>query len=225
MRRRFSVSRGITKTRLQLGRCVRGLAQERFGHGEKVVHEFFGAEVLLHAGGLFDGVKKIRAEIVAQALSRELGADARADDSAQPLAGVLVAVVMGPIFGLLPGGFWVSAEAFTLGIGALSALIAGLQTVLGLAGFVLGALFNMLLANPLAGTMAPKEFVAGGWGTFGQYLPNGATATLLRSVNYFPSAPVGQQVWTLLAWIAVGVCLLGVGMALGKRGAAEPSAE
>lgn len=142
-----------------------------------------------------------------------------------PLAGVLIAVVMGPSFGLLPGGFWVSAEAFTLGIGALSALIAGLQTVLGLAGSVLGALFNMLLANPLAGTMAPKEFVAGGWGTFGQYLPNGATATLVRSVNYFPSAPVGQQVWTLLAWIAVGVCLLGVGMALGKRGAAEPSAE
>ncbi|MEX3507475.1 hypothetical protein VVR85_08485 [Corynebacterium sp. LK2590] len=142
-----------------------------------------------------------------------------------PLAGTLVAVVMGPLFGMLPGGFWASAGVLALGIGALSSLIAGLRSVLGIGGFVLGAVFNMLFANPLAGTMAPKEFVAGDWGALGQHLPNGATATLVRSVNYFPSAPIGQPVWTLLAWIAVGVCLLGVGMALGKRGAAAPSAE
>ncbi|MEX3559428.1 hypothetical protein [Corynebacterium sp. LK2522] len=126
-----------------------------------------------------------------------------------PLAGTLVAVVMGPIFGMLPGGFWASAGVLALGIGALSSLIAGLRSVLGIGGFVLGAVFNMLFANPLAGTMAPKEFVVGNWGALGQHLPNGATATLVRSVNYFPSAPIGQPVWTLLAWIAVGVCLLG----------------
>lgn len=135
-----------------------------------------------------------------------------------PLAGMAIAWVMGSVFGLLPAGFWSTMGVFTLGIGATAAFIVGLRSVFGTPGFAIGALSVMLLGNPLAGTMAPKEFIAGGWGTFGQYLPNGATATLLRIVEYFPQAGIAQQVWTLLAWLAVGLVLLGVGVLREVRG-------
>ncbi|HFG8808254.1 hypothetical protein ACL1EU_10260 [Corynebacterium striatum] len=136
-----------------------------------------------------------------------------------PIAGLLATSVIGGVFGLLPASFWASTGVFTLGIAAVSSFILGLRALLGASGFGLGALTIMLVGNPLAGTMAPKEFVSGSWGYFGQFLPNGATATLLRLVNYFPAASISTQVWTLLAWVAFGLTLLGIGIVRESRSA------
>ena len=137
-----------------------------------------------------------------------------------PLAAVVVTIVLQNIFDLLPGGFWQATGVFALAIGAISAFIVGMKSAFGAKGMGLGIATIVLLANPLAGTMAPKEFIPGGWGTFGQFFPNGAGATLLRSVTYFPQAPISAQVWTLLAWMVVGLTLIFVGMQRDKRVAA-----
>jgi hypothetical protein len=39
----------------------------------------------------------------------------------------------------------------------------------------------------------------------------GASNTLLRSLSYFPDAPMAQQWWTLMAWVAAGVALTALG--------------
>ena len=129
-----------------------------------------------------------------------------------PLGGLLVSWVYSGVFDLLPAGFWTSAGVFTLGIAASSSFIVGLRALFGTPGFGLGALAIMLIGNPLAGTMAPKEFIASPWGALGQLFPNAATASLTRSVNYFPLASISTEVWTLLAWIAVGLCALAAGI-------------
>lgn len=134
-----------------------------------------------------------------------------------PLAAVAVTFILQNVFNLLPGSFWATSGVFALALGAISAFVVGMKSAFGNKGMGLGIATIMLLANPLAGTMAPKEFIPGGWGAFGQFLPNGAGATLLRSVTYFPAASISTQVWTLLAWMAVGVALIGIGMARENR--------
>ena len=129
-----------------------------------------------------------------------------------PLGGLLVSWVFSGVFDLLPAGFWTSAGVFALGITAFSSFIVGLRALFGTAGFGLGAIAIMLIGNPLAGTMAPKEFIAKPWGAVGQFFPNAATASLTRSANYFPIAPISAEVWILLAWIAVGLCALTAGI-------------
>ncbi|QPK79086.1 hypothetical protein G7Y31_11445 [Corynebacterium lizhenjunii] len=134
-----------------------------------------------------------------------------------PLAGALVTGLVGGAFDLLPGSFWSVAGVYALGIGAVSCLVVGLRSLIGKAGFALGALFVMLLSNPLAGTLAPKEFIAGGWGYVGQYLPIGAAVDLLRSVNYFPQASIAHNVWTLAGYVFAGLLLLGIGAARQRK--------
>lgn len=123
--------------------------------------------------------------------------------------------------GVLPGGFWAQWLAMAAGIYAVSAAIAGLVSLVGMAGMGIAALLFMLIGMPLAGIAAPPEYLPSIWGHVGQALPLGASGTALRSAAFFGDGRLvgiggGCALLVLLAWVVVGYALLG-GSVLKRR--------
>jgi len=65
----------------------------------------------------------------------------------------------------------------------------------------------MLVGNPISGAAMPAEFLPWHWGAIGQWLPPGASATLLRDVSYFPDADASAAWLALALWAGAGVLL------------------
>ena len=128
-------------------------------------------------------------------------------------SGLIVAAVLQFWFGSIESAFWPVATAMALGIAGMAMPLAGLQHVLGGKGFTIGAMVMMFLGNPLAGIATTAAWLPDGLGLFGQLLPPGATGTLVRSAAYFDWAGSGLAAMTLVAWVAVGVALTGIGIA------------
>lgn len=131
-------------------------------------------------------------------------------------AAVLIGLGLTPLlqygFHVIAGPFWANACAVTLAAAGIGWLVVGLYAWLGAPGLGLGAALTMLVGVPPAGISAPREFLPGGLGTFGQYLVPGAAGDLLRSLSYFPDAPTARSWWVLVAWAA-----LGLGLAAARR--------
>ncbi|BDZ63758.1 hypothetical protein [Agromyces mangrovi Wang et al. 2018] len=139
-------------------------------------------------------------------------------------AGLALAGILGGWFGSLPGDYWLNAGAIALTLLAISAFITGMAALLGRAGLGLGALTMVLVANPISSAAVPKEFLPAPWGDVGQWFPPGAGATLLRDVNYFPSADWAFPLLVLTGWAVVGLVLSVIGH-FRTAGGAEPDAE
>lgn len=127
------------------------------------------------------------------------------------VAGAGIMLVLQTWFQLLEGNWWLNAAVAGLGVTATAALVIGLAALLGPPGIAIGAVITMFIGNPIAGASAPPQFLPGPWGQIGQWFVPGASASLLRSVSYFPEAPTASQWLTLLAWTAIGVLLALVG--------------
>ena len=122
-------------------------------------------------------------------------------------AGLLITLVMQTWFGILQGDWLLNATVIGLSVSATSALVIGLASVMGPPGIGVAALITLLVANPIAGAAAPMQFLPEPWGAIGQWFVPGASATLLRSVMYFPDAATAMQ-WTVLGgWLVTGVVL------------------
>ncbi|MEZ3158982.1 hypothetical protein AB1K54_00405 [Microbacterium sp. BWT-B31] len=142
-----------------------------------------------------------------------------------PVAGVVLAGILQGLYGALQGGYWLNAAAIALAIAAISSTITGLAGLIGPAGVGVGAAFTMLVANPLSATAVPVEFIPAPWGAFGQWLPPGAAATLLRNLSYFPGADSSFQ-WALLGiWAAAGLALTLVDIPARRLAAGQTEAE
>jgi hypothetical protein len=126
-------------------------------------------------------------------------------------AGALITLVMQTWFGMLTGDWLLNATVIGLGVSATSALIIGLAALMGPPGIAVGAIITMFIANPIAGAAMPPQFLPEPWGAVGQFFVPGASATLLRSVMYFPDAATAAQ-WIILgAWLVGGVVLALIG--------------
>ncbi len=99
------------------------------------------------------------------------------------VAGTTVAALLQYVFGSIDSNFWGVAAGLTLGIAAAGVFILGLGSLFGKVGLAVGAALALLLGNPLSGLTAAPEMLPAGWGQLGQLLPQGATATLLRSIR------------------------------------------
>ncbi len=126
-------------------------------------------------------------------------------------AGASIAVILHTWLGLLPGSWGLIAVAAGMGVAATSALIIGLNAVIGPPGIAVGAVITMLIANPISAAAVPWQFLPAPWGQIGQGFVPGASATLLRSISYFPDASTALPWLTVAAWIVVGVVLALVG--------------
>lgn len=114
--------------------------------------------------------------------------------------------------GILPGNFTVLASVAGLASLAVAAGVSGLAQ-LGArfgrpaAGIAVAGALIMLAGNPFSGAGTAPEMLPGAWGMAGQCLPNGALATLLRSVAYFDGARSAGPWAVLAAWATAGLLL------------------
>jgi hypothetical protein len=126
------------------------------------------------------------------------------------LAGLALAAILQFWFGSIDQALVRVALGLSLGIGAISLLLLGLESLFGRVGFGLGAAVVLLLGNPLSGLTSAPELLPAGWGALGQLLPPGATGTVLRSDAYFGGVGANRAVLVLSCWAAFGLLLTAV---------------
>lgn len=136
-------------------------------------------------------------------------------------AGLALTGILQGWFGALQGGYWLNALAVMLSIGAISATIVGLRSILGYAGLALGAVLMFFFANPISGAALPPEFLVGPWGAIGQWFPPGAGQTLIRTLSYFPDASTVFPWLVLSGWTVFGLILIWIGSL--RRAASAPA--
>ena len=133
------------------------------------------------------------------------------------LAGVSIAALLQYVLGSIDANFWGVAGGLTLGVLAAGLLMLGLGSMFGRVGLAVGALTALLLGNPLSGLTSAPEMLPVGWGQLGQWLPQGANATLLRSTAFFDGAGGALPIVVLTCWSLIGVALI-VAAAMRQRG-------
>ncbi|MDV3135862.1 ABC transporter permease [Mycobacterium sp. 29Ha] len=124
------------------------------------------------------------------------------------VAGVSVAALLKYVLGSIDANFWGVAGGLTLGVLAMALFILGLGSLFGRAGLIGGAVVAMLLGNPLSGLNSAPEMLPSGWGQLGQWLPQGANATLLRSTAFFDGAGGTLPTVVLICWSLLGLALI-----------------
>ena len=123
-------------------------------------------------------------------------------------AGVTIAALLRYVFGSIDQSIWGVAAGLTLGLLAAGLTMLGLGSLFGRVGLAIGALLALLLGNPLSGLNSAPEMLPSGWGTVGQWLPQGATATLLRSTAFFDGAGATTAIAVLSCWAIAGIGLI-----------------
>ena len=113
--------------------------------------------------------------------------------------------------GVMDDGWWAEAGVIALGIAAVGLTLVGLEALFGFVGLGLGAAVIMLIGNPFSGMTSAPEMLPTGWATLGQWLPPGATGTLLRSVAFFDGAGGTRALWILVGWVVFGLALAALG--------------
>jgi hypothetical protein len=93
-------------------------------------------------------------------------------------AGITIAALLRYVFGSIDHNVWGVAAGLTLGFLAAGLSIMGLGSLFGRAGLAIGGLLALLLGNPPSGLNSAPELLPSGWGTLGQWLPQGATAAI-----------------------------------------------
>lgn len=123
------------------------------------------------------------------------------------VAGFVTVGLLQGWLGALDGNYWTTSLVAALTILAIGATVAGLHSLLGMAGVGLGALVMVVLGNPLSGVSSAPELLPAGWGALGQWLPPGAGATAMRSVAFFDGAGSGMALLVLAGWALLGLVL------------------
>lgn len=129
------------------------------------------------------------------------------------LMGVTAAVLLRYPLGSIDQNFWGVAGGLALGIAAALLFVLGLGSLFGRTGLIIGAALAVLIGNPLSGLTSAPEMLPAGWGTLGQLMPQGATATLLRSTAYFGGSGATQAILVLGCWAVAGTVLIGIAAA------------
>ena len=124
------------------------------------------------------------------------------------LAGMSIAALLRFVLGSIDTNFWGVTGGLTLGVLAAGLTVLGLGSLFGRVGLALGALAALLLGNPLSGLNSAPEMLPNGWGQLGQWLPQGANATLLRSTAFFEGAGGALPIVVLTCWSLLGVALV-----------------
>ena len=123
-------------------------------------------------------------------------------------AGITISALLRYVFGSIDHNMWGVAAGLTLGLLATGLSMLGLGSLFGRAGLAIGALLALLLGNPLSGLNSAPEMLPSGWGALGQWLPQGATVTLLRSTAFFAGEGAITAIAVLACWAVAGTALI-----------------
>ncbi|SEH50935.1 hypothetical protein SAMN04489835_0717 [Mycolicibacterium rutilum] len=154
------------------------------------------------------------------ALKREVWSRLAAMTVFAGVAGLSIAALLRWVLGSIDSNFWGVTGALTLGVLATGLTVLGLGSLFGRVGLALGSVAAVLVGNPLSGLTSAPELLPSGWGQFGQFLPQGANATLLRSAAFFDGAGAMVPVAVLTCWVVVGVALTVTAAVRARRTAA-----
>ena len=121
------------------------------------------------------------------------------------------------LFGVIPDGaamrmFW----TLTVVALAVTGSVAGLIALIGPAGSFLGTAY-FLFGLPVSGATVLPDFLPAAGRIFGQALPTGAGATLVRDSLYFPDASVTTPATVLAVYAGIGILLVLITNALANR--------
>jgi hypothetical protein len=133
------------------------------------------------------------------------------------VAGTGIAALLRYVFGSIDQNVWGVAAGLTLGLLAAGLSMLGLGSLFGRVGLAVGALLALLLGNPLSGLNSAPEMLPSGWGTLGQWLPQGANATLLRSTAFFDGAGATTAIAVLTCWAVAGAALVAIAAVRQRR--------
>lgn len=123
-------------------------------------------------------------------------------------AGVTIAALLRYVLGSIEQNFWGVAAGLSLGVAAALLFMLGLGALFGRSGLAVGSVLALLVGNPLSGLTSAPQMLPTPWGQIGQWLPQGATATLLRSTAAFGGAGSSAAIAVLFAWMAAGSALV-----------------
>ncbi|MFE7181694.1 DUF3533 domain-containing protein [Streptomyces erythrochromogenes] len=123
-------------------------------------------------------------------------------------AGLLGAVIAGPVLDALPGSIWSLWGLGPLVVFAVGAITLALQGLAGVIGIGLAILLVVVLGNPSAGGAYPYPLLLPPfWSTIGPALPPGAGTYAARSITYFNGNGAGGPMLVLSAWALVGAAV------------------
>ncbi|MBH1936581.1 DUF3533 domain-containing protein [Streptomyces sp. AV19] len=128
-------------------------------------------------------------------------------------AGLLGAVVTGPVLDALPAGIAPLWGLGTLVVFAVAALTLALQGLAGIVGIGLAIAIVVVLGNPGAGGAYPYPLLPPFWRTIGPALPPGAGTWSARSLAYFDGNALTGPLLVLSAWAVAGA-LVALGCAV-----------
>ncbi|MBO0653295.1 DUF3533 domain-containing protein [Streptomyces triculaminicus] len=133
------------------------------------------------------------------------------------VAGLLGAVIAGPVLGALPAGLlglWGLGSLVVLAVGALTLAFQGLA---GIVGIGLAIAVVVVLGNPSAGGAYPYPLLPPFWRAVGPALPPGAGTWSARSLAYFHGNALTSPLLVLSAWAAGGAAITLIGAARRAR--------
>ncbi|MFH7596116.1 DUF3533 domain-containing protein [Streptomyces racemochromogenes] len=133
------------------------------------------------------------------------------------VAGLLGAVIAGPVLGALPGSITALWGLGTLVVFAVGALTLALQGLAGVVGIGLAILLVVVLGNPSAGGAYPYPLLPPFWRAIGPALPPGAGTYTGRSIAYFQGNGAAGPLLVLSAWAVAGSAVT-LACALARRG-------
>ncbi|MEU1077190.1 MULTISPECIES: DUF3533 domain-containing protein [unclassified Streptomyces] len=131
-------------------------------------------------------------------------------------AGLLGALIIGPVLGALPGSYPGLAGLGALVVFAVGATTLAFQGLAGIIGIGLAILVVVVLGNPSAGGAYPYPLLPPFWKAIGPALPPGAGTWAARSIAYFRGNAVTGPLLVLSAW-AVGGAVVTLVMAGVRR--------
>lgn len=131
-----------------------------------------------------------------------------------PAAGMLGALIAGPVAGATTAPFPMVAVVLTLLVAAVALFTQAATSALGDPGILVSTLLLLTLGNAASGGAIPVPFLPDGLRQIAGLLPPGAAVRALQDAAAFPQAdPVAPYV-VLLAWCAAA---LGVLVAVYRR--------
>ncbi|MEU8775969.1 DUF3533 domain-containing protein [Streptomyces sp. NPDC048606] len=123
------------------------------------------------------------------------------------VAGLLGAIIAGPVLGALPGSLPALWGLGTLVVFAVGAVTLALQGLAGVVGIGLAILLIVVFGNPSAGGAYAYPLLPPFWSAIGPALPPGAGTYAARSIAYFRGNGAGGPMLVLAAWAVVGAAV------------------
>ncbi|WFR72535.1 ABC transporter permease [Prescottella defluvii] len=133
------------------------------------------------------------------------------------LVSIVVAWLVGPVFGALPSSFLMTGTLVGLLALAVGVSTAALLKLFGPVGIFVAAVVLLVFGNATSTGILPAQFLPGWLEPLTGILPVGVTVRALRGAAYFDNDGVASGIAVLEAWIFGAVIVYGIASVVQRR--------